>query len=729
MPVSVNPMPWVGMLLLLPHGKLAAQDPTPPATDIDAVTVQGARYDARRDETASRIVAGREELARHGDTLLTDALKRLPGVTVGVPAPGRSGAIALRGMGAGYTQVLLDGQLPPVGFDIDSLTPQMVERVEILRSATADQRAEAIAGTINIVLASAKREDSDRVQLAWAAASNGRQVPSATWQRNRQQGPRSDALIATVSRRAFGVEESAAEREWDATGAERIARSSRLRSEGSRSTLNLSPSMELQLDEDNTLRLQGSAEGSRFERITDIEWDTQRGAPLRHVQYRQQSDVEVALLRGDVRWTRKLEEGGTFEAKLGVGGNRERNQYREHGRDIQGQPSMEEHTAARLRVHGISSSGSHAPSGVGRHSMRTGWEASLDGRREDRMQAIQYPGSNDPDMLSDLGFDAEIRRLAFYTQDEFTVGPRWSVYLGARWERIETTSEGSGFMPIRNRQQMLAPVLQSLWKLGGGNEGNDHDSTRLRVAFSRTFKAPTLGSIMPRPYTTTNNRPLNPDQIGNPALRPERATGLDLSLETDTGNGSRFNIGGYLRKIDDVVRTELRQQEGRWMAMPVNGADATAWGLEMDGSLTLSKVFKGFPPIDLRFNATRAWSRVDDVQGPYNRIPEQVPFSATLGADYRISPRWSTGISYGHGSSREIQTTPIQLDFASARRELDIHANWTLNAATRLHLSASNLLQQELDSGQRYLLAGESQELTRSRRGTALFRVQLEIQL
>lgn len=694
----------------------------PHATDLSAVTVQAARYDSRRDDTASRIVVDSDELSRHGDTTLVDALKRLPGITVGTPAPGRSGAIALRGMGAGYTQILVDGQQPPPGFDIGSLTPDMVERVEILRAATADQRAEAIAGTINIVLAGTRRKDGDKMSLVWAATANGRQAPSMTWQRSRHRDTGSHAVVATASRRAFLVEETGRERGVDTSGEEQLSRTTQLRAEGSREVLSFAPTIEMHLDDDNTLRLQGHAEASRFARVTDIDWNTLHGPALQHTRYRQQTDIDVALLQANARWTRQSIDGGKFDAKIGFGGNRERNAYREHGQDISGQQSLEERTDRELQVHGVSSSGSYAVPAFGRHGLQLGWEGSLDRHREDRIQSIRYFGL-EADTYSNQSYDAQIRRLAFYLQDEIALGPQWSLYLGTRWERIETLSDGSDFAAIRNRHQVLSPVLQSLWKLSGDN------GDRIRLALSRTFKAPALASLMPRSYTSTNNRPTNPDQTGNPALRPELATGIDLAYEIGAGDGARLNLGSYVRRIKGVVRSELRQHNGRWVTTPVNGGDATAWGVELDGGLPLSALFESAPAVDLRFNATRAWSRVDDVPAPDNRIPDQARFSATLGADYRINPRWSSGISYTYRSSDEVRTTPVQIDLKSPRRELDLHAQWTATAKTRLRLSASNLLQQELVNGQRYVTSEGSQEIIRLRRGTALFRAELEIQL
>ena len=57
---------------------------------------------------------GQQEILKYGDTNVFDVLKRVPGMTV----VGES--IRMRGLGNGYTQVLVNGE-PPPGF-----TPQSV---------------------------------------------------------------------------------------------------------------------------------------------------------------------------------------------------------------------------------------------------------------------------------------------------------------------------------------------------------------------------------------------------------------------------------------------------------------------------------------------------------------------------------------------------------------------------------------------------------------------------
>ncbi len=95
----------------------------------------------------------------------------------------------MRGLGAGYTQILIDGEATAPGFAIDSLAPSMIERIDVMRGGSAEFGAQAIAGTINIIM----RKNHARPQrdlTAGAAARLGRMVnPSAAlrWAGQREQ--------------------------------------------------------------------------------------------------------------------------------------------------------------------------------------------------------------------------------------------------------------------------------------------------------------------------------------------------------------------------------------------------------------------------------------------------------------------------------------------------------------------------------------------------------------
>ncbi|MGS0755827.1 TonB-dependent receptor plug domain-containing protein, partial [Roseateles sp. GG27B] len=99
---------------------------------LQRVEVSGTPSDEakRRASTAAKIIIGREEIERFGDSSLGEVLKRLPGVTTG-GRPGRGGDIRMRGMGGGYTQILVNGERMSPGFSLDQLPPDQVERIEV----------------------------------------------------------------------------------------------------------------------------------------------------------------------------------------------------------------------------------------------------------------------------------------------------------------------------------------------------------------------------------------------------------------------------------------------------------------------------------------------------------------------------------------------------------------------------------------------------------------------
>jgi outer membrane receptor for ferrienterochelin and colicins len=188
-----------GMFSAYAAGQTTAEKPAAekPA-DMQKVEVKGqaAAYDARRDDTATKIVVNQEEILRHGDTTLGEVLKRLPGITVG-GVQGRGGDVRMRGLGSGYTQILLNGEPAPPGFSLDQVSPEMVERIEIMRAATAEYSTQAIAGGINIVL---KRQ----VQTAQRELKTGLQVENgaagavSTFQLSDKSGKMSYAMSGNL---------------------------------------------------------------------------------------------------------------------------------------------------------------------------------------------------------------------------------------------------------------------------------------------------------------------------------------------------------------------------------------------------------------------------------------------------------------------------------------------------------------------------------------------------
>ena len=128
--------------------------------------------------TAGKMIYGREELDRNGDSSVGEILKRLPGVTMG-GRPGRGGEVRMRGLGNGYTQMLVNGERPPAGFSLESLSPDQVERIEIMRGPVAEHSTRAIAGTINIILREGYQQKDTQLKLSDSIEQN-RHAPNVS---------------------------------------------------------------------------------------------------------------------------------------------------------------------------------------------------------------------------------------------------------------------------------------------------------------------------------------------------------------------------------------------------------------------------------------------------------------------------------------------------------------------------------------------------------------------
>ena len=103
-------------------------------------------------------------------------------------------------------------------------------------------------------------------------------------------------------------------------------------------------------------------------------------------------------------------------------------------------------------------------------------------------------------------------------------------------------------------------------------------------------------------------------------------------------------------------------------------------------------------------NLARNWSRVDSVPGPDNRLENQVPFTANLGADYRLpGAAWTFGGNLNYQAGGPVRQSALVQMNTSPKRELDLYGLWKMDAKTQLRISASNLLRQQSSESHEYV--------------------------
>ncbi|MBT9502643.1 MAG: TonB-dependent receptor [Burkholderiaceae bacterium] len=717
--VAVRGAVWAPMVVMMVSGPAVAQEAGQGPAQLQRVEVQGdAVAQARRNAVGAMQVLGREELLRQGDTRLADALQRVPGITV-LGSGGRGTEIRMSGLGGGYTQLLLNGEPVPPGFSLESLSPELIERVEIARSASVEQSSLAIAGSINIVLRRAPRSGQRSAKLG-AATQLGQPTFSGDLQLGDRDGALAWGLGIGLSRERQRWPMWMEQRSLDADGRPLQAYTTD-KQESERSTrLSLTPQASWTLTPNQTLSTDHLLRISNS-RVAAIDYrDSQLGELPQFADNGLYFAVRSLQLRSRLNWALSEDDGTKWELKLGL-----TRQTRDSTADFRGynyEPRwIRDAQVLSLAVdQGLTLSGRLRKPWREDHTLSLGWDAEENRRSEDRLQREQpLPGGLPVENLDEI-YDARIRRLAMFVQDEWALSPAWTATLGLRWEGLQTISEGNVFEGVNSRSSVFSPALQARWRLPGSKD-------QIRLGLARSYKAPTPRELMPRRFVANNNSATTPDLQGNPALRPELAWGLDAAWEHPLAKGSQLTVSAYLKRIEHVIVDELFQQQGAWVLRRSNSGIAWVQGVDLEARLSLPQLLAGAPALDLRGNLALNRSRVAAVPGPDNRLAQQTPLSLSLGLDHRPAGSafsWGGNFNYQAGGPQRLSLT--RFADSSDRRTLDVYLHWKANAQTQWRLALSNLLHPDQVADRRVLEGGREHLLSDTLRTAAGVRLTLE---
>lgn len=695
----------------------AAKDGANERTErLDRVELQGSASDdtLRRASTAAKIVIGREEIERFGDSSIGEVLKRLPGVTTG-GRPGRGGEIRMRGMGGGYTQILVNGERMPPGFSLDQLPPEQIERIEIMRAPTAEYGARAVAGTINVVLREALQRRLNELRAGFQL-ERGRLSPGFSWTRNDKLDDQGGAYNLTVNamqgKRYDDVHNETLTRALD-RGTERLL-VNRGQSEDDRRSLNLTARLQWRLGQGSTLALQPFVVVNRGN--TDSAFNqtqTPRALPgdpdyYNFDQVQTEGHNRFTMMRLNGQWSQRLDEASRLELRAGVGRARS-NGDTDRLESLAGTVKREQldHTESRNRSWSLNGKYSHQFENE--HSLVMGLEG--EGMSSDQTRTCLQNGLSCAYLL-DFGddLDAATQRVAVYAQDEWSMGPQWSFYAGLRWEQIRTESKAKNYA-VSNSAGVTTPLLHAVYKL------DEKRRDQIRMSLTRSYKSPNLQDLIARPsinsqYPCLPSQPCGPneinypDRMGNPLLKPELATGVDIAYEKYLAKGGILSANFFVRRIQDLIRNQPELEDvswapvQRWVSRPRNIGNARTMGVELEAKFRLDEYVDEAWPVNIRSNLSLFRSRVDGIQGPNNKLDQQPDYTLNLGADYKLrSLPLSVGASLNYTPANTIQQTVLSEASSTHKRVLDAFVAWQVNRDTLLRLSASNLAPLDYNTG------------------------------
>ncbi len=682
----------------------SGQDAAPqaPTSSLEEVIVTGEPVMRNRtDDVVSTLSYDLEFFQRFEPLTVGDALKRVPSVTF-LSDVLESDGVRLRGLDPGYTQILINGERVPGGeadrsFFVDRIPAELIDRVEVVRSSSANRSGDALAGTINIVLRDALALDGgyiragallfpdDEVGTTFGAVYGGQVGPGRLLVGASVQDRRNPKLKFSQRFDEPGGTLDNVEVQTDVRDGTDYSFNAAYEVEVGGGTLDLSGVF---------VRTDRFADEDSIEYADGVQTDV-------NILSINDNDVDIRTdnLALRARYERDM-LGGETRIKLGYAAfDDEQEEFEneaEYLRDGLPFPEEDRYTAELefrdLQDEDMSFAVEHSRSigddvelefGVQTVSKDRDSTTVIADRVRFNIPNAPAPRPAQPPFVFDTNsYVIEETRIDPYVMVSGESGAlKWEA--GLRYETTDTTIAG-----VDNDFAVLLPSASLRYRLS--------DSDRLTLSVARTVRRPDFDDLAP--VTLEEERGDN-DFRGNPLLEPETAWGVDLGFERRLGRRGVIGVNAFYRDVTDLIEDVNTGLEGSggpgtFIESIDNVGDGQVYGVEFDLSTPLD--FIGMETTGVFLNASWLDSQVEDVFGE-RRFNNQSDYVVNFGFTHDI-PSWGAAF----GASYRKQGDAFERVWAeevvtSYGADLEIFIEKQIFSNTVIRLTGSNLLDSSKD--------------------------------
>lgn len=541
----------------------------------------------------AKTIVTREEMERYGDQSISDTLRRATGFQMPTPGQGPrggGGASGMRFRGGGAPTFLINGEPvqggPRGGMSIiDNITPDMIERIEIVKQPSVAQASVASAGVINIILKEPLNDTiGGTIKLGYGVKKSGQQDEERK-QVTLQADGRNEALSYSVSANQNWSDTTSITQTQTATSSTNQRRTT------NRTSQVFSPRLEYELDEQKKL-------------VAELFYRNNESNGLRNNQVQDDKNDSIRL---NTRYERK-EDGQSDKIRLSA----------EHQNETQ---------LTRSPLNTFYTDETIDEYGMGYDGVR-----KFDATKQLKF-GVDAKGSS---LESNVAETLDEQRYALYAEGSLKFTDQQTITLGARQEWLNRR----GLVDYNN--QHLSPVLAHLfnitpqWSL----------QTNLSQAF-RSPNSDRLVSTVSVSTDTDAGTLNNPDRGGNPSLKPERINAFETTLAYNTAAGG-VNLTAYNREIKDYIERTIQLEGSRYVERPQNQHEATTYGVEASGRYALKQTDAGHAfMLNTQVSTVRA--KVEDRFNQKRLANDVAPYSASAGLNYSYQPwKISTALNVGY---------------------------------------------------------------------------------
>lgn len=664
-----------------------AQDvPAAPTTSLEEVIVTGEPVMRNRtDDVVPTLSYDLEYFQRFEPLTVGDALKRVPSVAFLSDMLEYDG-VRLRGLDSAYTQILIDGErVPGAGLDrsffVDRIPAELIDRVEVVRSSSANRSGDAVAGSINIVLRDALALDGGYIRagaLHWEDSEYGQWGGTfgAVW--GGQVGPGRLLIGGNMQDRRNPKDKYSIRYDEPGGTIENTEIQTDVR-DGTDYSFNADYTVDVLGGE---LRLSGLfVRTDRYQDEDSLEYED-GVEDAAHLSVVNDNDLDILTdnLSLNARYRREM-FGGETTFKLGYA-SIDDDQYEFEGeseylRDAITFPDEDRYTLdatdSQIQDEEYSAAIEHKIDLGNDLELEFGvqWNDKTRDTNITEAPRIRFNVPNAPGVrptvpafgaftpvLGGLG-TIEETRLDPYIMLSGENGPlKWEA--GLRYESTETTITDLTAAPADqvtdNDYGEFLPSASLRFRL--------NETDRITFSAARTVRRPNFNQLSP---VTLEEEFGDSDFMGNPNLEPETAIGFDLGFERRLGRRGVVGINAFYRDVENLIEETNTGAEGSagpgtFIYTVDNVGNGKVYGLEFDLSTPLD--FVGLPSTGVFLNYSWLDSEITDFIGE-RRFNSQSDYVLNLGFTHDI-PTWELafgatyreqGDAYSRVLAEEVRTT------------------------------------------------------------------------
>jgi vitamin B12 transporter len=492
-----------------------------------------------KDSTRPIYVITGEEMEAQGARTVREALKFLPGIlgdgTVGTEVNALSGQL-IRGSNTGQVLILLDGR--PInnagsgGFDLSEFTTNNIQRIEVLPGGGSTlYGSDAIGGVINIITRRPTKKITTEAKVNIGAYGLNQQSIQNSGKKGDVSWVVGYNRTQTKNNYPFSIPE---------------ANFSGIRKNNDALYNNFNVKLEADLGKRNTLSFstlylnkeQGTPGGVKipfpvngqgfFNSLTD--------------KNRKYTDQVLT----DLTWNSKLGNGDDSLLTARVYGDFLNTRF-----DPSGSVPFQSRFETNQTSYGIQTT----------HSWNFAKIQSLVYGFDYRTVNVRNTSFSYSTNKETLNYDNDINQGALFAKYEIALIPNLTVNLGLR-------------------QDFSSLVNGSVTSPSVGTKFAVSDSSTLRANYIKNFRVPTIANLFN----------VNPSNIGNPELKPERGDSYDIGIDQKLGDIGLVRLTFFKNSVSDTVAFKR-------LTPPVNGNTGT-WeniglvettGIEASLNLQLAK--------------------------------------------------------------------------------------------------------------------------------------------